>query len=62
MIFCIKYRKKLLVGKFNDTIKSNLEGTAEKSDFVIEILESDKDHIHFLINYLTLYRGKEKGI
>ncbi len=24
---------------------------AEKSDFVIEILESDKDHIHFLINY-----------
>ena len=40
----------------------NLEGTAEKSDFVIEILESDKDHIHFLINYLTLHRGKEKGI
>lgn len=51
LIFCIKYRKKLLVGKFNDTIKSILEGIAEKSDFVIEILESDKDHIHFLINY-----------
>jgi len=41
----------LLVGKFNDTIKSILEGITEKSDFVIEILESDKDHIHFLINY-----------
>lgn len=26
LIFCIKYRKKLLVGKFNDTIKSILEG------------------------------------
>ena len=51
LIFCIKYRKKLLVGKFNDTIKSILDGIAEKSDFVIEVLESDKDHIHFLINY-----------
>ena len=51
LIFCIKYRKKLLVGKFNDTIKSILEGIAEKSDFVIEILESDKDHIHSLVNY-----------
>lgn len=51
LIFCIKYRKKLLVGIFNHTIKSILEGIAQKSDFVIEILESDKDHIHFLINY-----------
>src|SRR5574344_567450 len=51
LIFCIKYRKKLLVGKFNDTIKCILKGIAEKSDFDIEIMESDKDHIHFLINY-----------
>lgn len=51
LIFCIKYRKKLLVGIFNGTIKSILLGIAEKSDFAIEVLESDKDHIHFLINY-----------
>lgn len=51
LIFCIKYRKKLLVGKFNDTIKCILKGIAEKSDFDIEIMESDKDHIHFLISY-----------
>lgn len=44
LIFCIKYRKKLLVGKFNDTIKCILKGIAEKSDFDIEIMESDKDH------------------
>lgn len=37
LIFCIKYRKKLLVGKFNDTIKCILKGIAEKSDFDIEI-------------------------
>lgn len=51
LIFCIKYRKKLLVGKFNDVIKGILNDIARKSDFAIEILESDKDHIHFLINY-----------
>lgn len=51
IIFCIKYRKKLLVGKFNDSIKAMLEDIAEKSDFTIEVFESDKDHIHFLISY-----------
>ena len=51
LIFCIKYRKKLLVGIFNGIIKGIFLGIAEKSDFAIEVLESDKDHIHFLINY-----------
>lgn len=51
IIFCIKYRKKLLVGKFNESIKAILEGIEEKSDFTIEVFESDKDHIHFLISY-----------
>lgn len=51
LIFCVKYRKKLLVGILNDMIKNALEKIAKKSDFDIETMESDRDHIHFLINY-----------
>ena len=51
LIFVCKYRKKLLVGEFNDFIKQTCCIISLKSDFAIDIMESDKDHMHFLISY-----------
>lgn len=50
LIFVVKYRKPILIGKFNDFIKSKCLEISEKYDFKIEYLETDKDHIHFMIS------------
>lgn len=52
LIFVCKYRKKLLVGQLKDDMKQLLLNIANKSDFEIEVFESDIDHIHFLIRYI----------
>lgn len=52
LIFVCKYRKQLLVGQLNDDMKVILQSVTDKSDFEIEIMESDLDHIHFLIRYI----------
>ena len=51
LIFCIKYRRKILYGKFDDDIKTIFQSVADNSDFDIDIMETDKDHVHFLISY-----------
>lgn len=51
LIFCIKYRRKILKGGFDDNIKAIFQSIADDSDFDIDIMETDKDHIHFLISY-----------
>jgi len=48
-IFVVKYRKKLLV-KLGDEVKSIIMDIAAESDFTIETMEVDVDHIHMLIN------------
>lgn len=48
-IFVVKYRKKLLV-KLGDEVKSIIMDIAAESDFTIETVEVDVDHIHMLIN------------
>ena len=50
VIFCVKYRKKLLV-RYGGVMKSILLGVAARSDFLIEVLEVDQDHVHMLISY-----------
>jgi putative transposase len=52
LIFVCKYRKKLLVGQLNDDMKLILQSITDKSDFEIEVMETDKDHVHFLIRYI----------
>jgi putative transposase len=42
----------LLVGQLKDDMKQLLLNIASKSDFEIEVFESDIDHIHFLIRYI----------
>ena len=51
LIFCIKYRRKILNGDFDNNIKAVFQSIADNSDFNIDIMETDKDHIHFLISY-----------
>jgi len=50
LIFVLKYRKKILIGKLKDSMKQILLDN-QTSDFRIEVIESDYDHIHFLIDY-----------
>ncbi len=52
LIFVCKYRKKLLVGDLDNDMKSIMQPITSKSDFEIEVFESDVDHIHFLIRYI----------
>lgn len=51
LIFCIKYRRMILKGEFDDNIKAIFQSIADNSDFYIDIMVTDKDHIHFLISY-----------
>jgi putative transposase len=50
LIFVVKYRKKILVGDINRDMKQILLDS-QTPDFRIEVMESDVDHIHFLIDY-----------
>lgn len=52
LIFVCKYRKKLLVGQLNNDMKAILQSITDKSDFEIEVMETDIDHVHFLIRYI----------
>jgi len=52
LIFVCKYRKKLLIGQLNDDIKQIFQSITNGSDFEIEVMESDVNHIHFLIRYI----------
>lgn len=52
LIFVCKYRKKLLINELNIDMKNILNQIAKKSNFNIEVMESDIDHIHFLIQYI----------
>lgn len=42
----------MLVGQLNDDVKRIFLSIAENSDFEIEVMETDADHVHFLIRYI----------
>ena len=50
IIFVCKYRKKLLVSKeISDDIKQFSYEICIKSNIIIKYMETDKDHIHYMI-------------
>lgn len=49
VILVCKYRKKLLVGAVKYNMKQNMRNISDLSDFDIEVMEADKDHIHLLV-------------
>lgn len=52
LILVTKYRKNILVGQLNDDLKTIFQSIADNSDFEIEVMETDQNHIHFLIRYI----------
>jgi putative transposase len=52
LIFVCKYRKQMLTGQLNEDAKCIFLRIACFSDFEIEVMETDKDHVHFLIRYI----------
>ena len=52
LVFVCKYRKQLLVNNDIDLmVKEIFKNIESKSDFIIDIVDSDKDHIHLLVSY-----------
>ncbi|MBQ2257394.1 MAG: IS200/IS605 family transposase [Lachnospiraceae bacterium] len=51
LIFVTKYRKILFVGNFRNDIKQYIFDTCKKYGWYIKRMETDKDHIHILLQY-----------
>ena len=45
----MKYRRKILIGEFEQSLKEILLKIANDNNFEIVEMETDKDHIHLLI-------------
>ena len=53
IVLVTKYRKQLLKGSIADDIKQKLFDIASTCGYEIIAMETDKDHIHFLLSYDT---------
>ena len=49
MVWCVKYRHKILVDKIDVRLKEMLHQIASDNHFTIAEIESDSDHIHLLV-------------
>lgn len=55
LILVVKYRKQLLSGKLGEFVKEVIKQLSIQSDFDIEEIEMDKDHIHILMTISPKY-------
>ena len=53
IILVTKYRKQLLIGSIADDVKQKIFDIADTRDYEMIAIETDKDHIHFLLSYDT---------
>jgi putative transposase len=53
IVLVTKYRKQLLKGIISEDIKSQILDISHKYNYEIIAMETDIDHIHFLISYDT---------
>jgi putative transposase len=49
LILVVKYRKQLLTGEKGWFVKGSILSISECSDFTVEEIEVDKDHVHVLL-------------
>jgi putative transposase len=49
IVWCVKYRHKILYDKVETTLKELIESIAVEYNFTIVTMENDIDHIHLLI-------------
>lgn len=52
IIFVTKYRKNILIGEIDEDMKQIIYEISQMGDsmFVIESMETDKDHVHMLVD------------
>jgi putative transposase len=55
LILVVKYRKQLLVGQLGQFVKEIITQLSTKSDFEVEEIEIDKDHVHVLMTISPKY-------
>jgi putative transposase len=55
LVLVCKYRKKLLTKHIAADIKQVIFNISQSSSFSIDILETDKDHLHMLLNIIPQY-------
>ena len=53
IVLVTKYRKKLLIGSIADDVKQKILHIANTRGYEIIAIETDKNHIHFLLSYDT---------
>ena len=51
IVLVTKYRKQLLQGSIADDVKQKIFDIANTRGYEIVAMETDKDHIHFLLSY-----------
>ncbi len=56
IVLVTKYRKQLLQGSIADDVKQKILDIANTRGYEIIAMETDKDHMHFLISYDTTDR------
>lgn len=66
LVWCVKYRHDILIGQVDADVKELLKQIAFDNDIKIVEMESDKDHIHLLIeckpqhyipNFVKAFKG-----
>ena len=50
LVFVTKYRKNIINGNFRDDLLQILYDISLEKDFTIDIMESDGDHLHILVD------------
>ena len=55
LVWCPKYRKKILVGEIRERVKELFFEIAERYDFEIDRCEVAEGHIHILISFQPRY-------
>ncbi|TPG70850.1 IS200/IS605 family transposase [Brevibacillus laterosporus] len=50
IVWCVKYRHKVLLGDVDTRLKEILNQLATDNDFTISEIESDCDHVHLMID------------
>ena len=56
IVLVTRYRKQLLIGSIADDVKQKILDIANTRGYEIIAIETDKDHIHFLLSYDTTDR------
>lgn len=46
IVWSVKYRRKVLVGNIEDSLKQIILDIADEKGFIVKEMECDKDHIH----------------